>query len=106
MTITERLLWACLFSLVWSTSSAQTGRDFDLACAIASAAEIGVSGPDTAERNIGLLVNSFYLGRLSGRDEKTYWKAVVVERLAGLKDKALSKGDYAKCLDFYTEKIK
>jgi hypothetical protein len=65
-----------------------------------------VSGPNTAERNIALLVNSFYLGRLSGRDDKTYWKGVVVERLAELKDKALPKGGYANCLDFYTEKIK
>ena len=51
------------------------------------------------------MVWSFYLGRLSGRDDKTAWGMVIKGRLAELREKAKSKELYGKCMDFYTAKI-
>src|SRR6266478_4316881 len=85
----------CAFSIVaaglagWEIplARAATDQDFDLACAVVSAAEIATTKAGSDERNMALQIQFFYLGRLSGRDDRTYWTAVVKGRLAELKTK-------------------
>ena len=82
-----------------------TDQDFDLACAVVSAAEIATTNPGSAERNMAFQIRFFYLGRLSGRDDRTYWAAVVKGRLAELKTKAKSPDLFGSCAEFVTKKI-
>ena len=81
---------------------AATDQDFDLACAVTTAAEIATSAVGLQERNTGLQVNFFYLGRLGGRDSKTYWSAVIKGKLAELREKAKSPEMYGRCVEFLT----
>ena len=49
---------------------------------------------------------SFYLGRLSGRDDKTFWAMVIKGRLAELRENPKAKELlYGKCMEFYTAKM-
>lgn len=91
--------------LAGSAQAAGTAQDFDLACAVTSAAEV-VSTPSGSEaREFALHVHWFYLGRLSGRDSNTYWYAVVQGKLAELKDRAKNPDFYGECLVFATKQI-
>lgn len=45
-------------------------------------------------------IHWFYLGRLSGRDDGTYWYAVIQGKLAEMKDKAKNADFYGECLVF------
>jgi hypothetical protein len=47
---------------------------------------------------------AFYLGRLTGRDDKTIWNTVIKGRIAEMGEKAKSEKLYGKCIDFYTVK--
>ena len=49
-------------------------------------------------------IQFFYLGRLSGRDDRTYWAAVVKGRLAELKTKAKALDLSGSCAEFVTKK--
>jgi hypothetical protein len=89
---------------VCSAQSA-TDEDFDLACAITSAAEVATTEKGTDERNFAFQIQFFYLGRLSGRDSKTYWSAVVKGKVAELREKAKSPEMYGRCLDFVTKQL-
>lgn len=80
-------------------------RDFDLACAIVSAAEIGTTAVGSEEQRAALQIQMFYLGRLSARDNQTHWKTVISGRLAELREKAKSPDLYGRCLGFVTEQI-
>ena len=82
-----------------------SAKDFDLACAVTASAVIGSSPMGRVERDAAVMVWTFYLGRLSGRDDKTAWGMVIKGRLAEMRDKAKSKELYGKCMDFYTTKI-
>jgi hypothetical protein len=84
---------------------AATDQDFDLACAVVSAAEIATTKAGSAERNMAFQIPFFYLGRLSGRDDRTYWAAVVKGRLAELKTRAKASDLYGSCAEFVTKKI-
>jgi hypothetical protein len=84
---------------------AAADQDFDLACAVVSGAEIATNKPGSAERNMALDISFFYLGRLSGRDDRTYWTAVVNGRLAELKTKAKAPDLFGACAEFFTKKI-
>jgi hypothetical protein len=80
-------------------------KDFDLACAMVAAAEIATSSPGGTVRESAMQVHLFYLGRLSGRDDKTIWKAVILGRVAELKEKAKSPSLFGTCLNFLNQKI-
>jgi len=99
---------ACLIPMALLASSAQatgTAQDFDLACAVTSAAEV-VSTPSGSEaREFAFRIHWFYVGRLSGRDDNTYWFAVVQGKLAQLKDKARNSDLYGECLVFAAKQI-
>jgi hypothetical protein len=84
---------------------AATDQDFDLACAVVSAAEVATTAPGSAERNTAFQIQFFYLGRLSGRDDQTYWSAVIKGRIAELKAKAKAPDLYGRCAEFVTKKI-
>jgi hypothetical protein len=81
-------------------------KDFDLACAVTASAVVASSPKGAAERDAAMWLWSFYLGRLSGRDDKTFWAVVIKGRLAELREKPKSKDLlYGKCMDFYTAKM-
>jgi hypothetical protein len=84
---------------------AATDQDFDLACAVVSAAEVATTKVGSEERNAAFQIQFFYLGRLSGRDDQTYWSAVVKGRIAQLKAKAKAPDLYGSCAEFVTKKI-
>jgi hypothetical protein len=110
-----RLARSCIFrafSIVaagwagWEIPLARaTDQDFDLACAVVSAAEIATTKAGSDEQNMALQIQFFYLGRLSGRDDRTYWAAVVKGRLAELKTKAKAPYLYGSCAAFVTKNI-
>lgn len=85
--------------------AAGTARDFDLACAVVAAAEIATTVKDSEEWQTAFMVSVFYIGRMGGRDDKTYWSAVVKGRIAELREKAKSPELYGKCLDFLTKQL-
>jgi hypothetical protein len=86
-------------------SYAATDQDFDLACAVVSAAEVATTRPGSDERSAAFQIQFFYLGRLSGRDDQTYWSAVIKGRIAQLKAKAKAPDLYSSCAEFVTKKI-
>jgi len=111
-----RIARSCIFrafsivAAVWTgweipLARAATDQDFDLACAVVSAAEIATTTVGSTERNMALQIQFFYLGRLTGRDDRTYWAAVVKGRLAELKTKAKAPDLYGSCAEFVTKKI-
>jgi hypothetical protein len=92
----------------WASPDAKAAaddKDFDLACAVVSAAEIGTTAVGSEEQGEALQIQMFYLGRLSARDDKTYWKAVINGRLAEMREKAKSPDMYITCLQFVTKQI-
>jgi hypothetical protein len=82
--------------------------DFDLACAVVAGAEMGASQNEQniPRRDMGVTIFTFYLGRLSGRDDSKDWNAIVRGRVAELQETARSKKMLDACLDFYILKIK
>jgi hypothetical protein len=83
-----------------------SAKDFDLACAVAASAVVASSPKGAVERDAAVWLWSFYLGRLSGRDDKTFWAMVIKGRLAELREKPKSKELLSgKCMDFYTAKM-
>ena len=81
-------------------------QDLDLSCAIASGAEMGANPKDSAEENAASLIFAFYLGRLTARDDKTYWNDVIRGRIAEMRERARSMTIYTRCTDFYLSQIK
>lgn len=107
---TRNTLFACLclaLSICYPFRAEADGpaQDFDLACAITSAAEIVAALSGTDQRQFAFQIHWFYLGRLSGRDDGTYWYAVVQGKLALLKEKARNPVFYGECLVFATKQI-
>lgn len=82
-----------------------TAKDFDLACAVTSGAEIGTRPKDTPEMSMALTVWTFYLGRLGGRDDKIMWSPVIKGRVAELQVQAKSPAFFTQCVNFYLRKI-
>jgi hypothetical protein len=66
-------------------------RDFDLACAVAAAADIGVSQNEQniPRRDVAVRMFIFYLGRLSGRDDSKDSNAIAWGRVAELQQQAI-----------------
>ena len=67
----------------------------------ASQNEENISRRDTA-----VTIFTFYLGRLSGRDDSKDWNAIVKSRIAELQEAVRSPKMVDTCLDFYISKIK
>jgi len=83
-------------------------RDFDLACAVVAGVEIGASQKEKIipRRDMAVTIFTFYLGRLSGRDDTKDWNAIVRGRIAELQEAVRSPKLVDTCLDFYMYKIK
>jgi hypothetical protein len=82
--------------------------DFDLACAMVAGAEMGASQNEQniPRRDMAVTIFTFYLGRLSGRDDSKDWNAIIRGRVAELKEAVRSQKMVDTCLDFYISKIK
>ena len=63
-------------------------RDFDLTCAVVASAEIRASQNEEniSRRDTAVTIFTFYLGRLSGRDDSKDWNAIVKSRIAELQE--------------------
>ena len=85
--------------------AAGADHDFDLVCAIVSAAEAGTETNTTEVRRTATTVSIFFLGRLSGRDGGTYWHGVVVGRLSEMKKKARDPEMLGRCTDFFSKQL-
>jgi hypothetical protein len=96
----------CALIALSSTAVAQniSAEDFDLACAVTAGTIFGSNPKGGAERDAAKMVWMFYLGRLSGRDDKTIWNTVIKGRIAEMGEKAKSEELYGKCIEFYTVK--
>jgi hypothetical protein len=81
-------------------------QDLDLSCAIASGAEMGANPKGSAEQSAATMIFAFYLGRLTARDDKTYWNDVIRGRIAEMRERARSMTIYTRCTDFYISQIK
>ena len=81
-------------------------QDLDLSCAIASGAEMGTNPKGSAEQSAATMIFAFYLGRLTARDDKTYWNDVIRGRIAEMRERARSMTIYTRCTDFYLSQIK
>jgi hypothetical protein len=94
-------------ALLWSVATqAQTDKkDFDFACAIATGAQMSLSQNQSYSAG-AIAAFSFYLGRLSVRDDTTDWTVVVQGRIAEKQYAAPSPRLLTTCLDFYTSKLK
>jgi hypothetical protein len=99
------MVFIALLAIVSPAVAAATDQDFDLACAIASGAEIATNPKDGEIGRAAFLINVFFLGRLSGRDSKTYWAAVVKGKIAELREKSRSPEMYGRCMDFVTKQL-
>jgi len=66
----------------------------------------GVSPQEGAQFAMALALHTFYLGRLSGRDDTKDWHKIALGRVAELQDKARSSELLKACLNFYLAKIK
>jgi hypothetical protein len=82
--------------------------DFDLACAVAAGEEMGVSQTEqnAPRRDMALRLFIFYLGRLSGRDDRKDWNAIAWGRVAELPQEARTPEKLDRCLVFYNSKTK
>ena len=100
-----RALLIVAASFLWTvTAQAQSDKsDFDLACAIKIGAEMN-QGEQSAAATMP--AHSFYIGRLSARDDHTNWTIVVGSHLAEKQWAVPSPQLLGKCLDFYASKFK
>jgi hypothetical protein len=67
---------------------------------------VGVGCSLSAEQNAATMIFAFYLGRLTARDDKTYWNDVIRGRIAEMRERARSITIYTRCTDFYISQIK
>jgi len=106
----ERIVRAFLIAasaVLWVlTAQAQSDKsDFDLVCAITTGAQLSL-GQDEQRSAATMAAHSFYIGRLSVRDDHTNWATVVASRLAEKQWAEPSPRLLGKCLDFYASKFK
>jgi hypothetical protein len=104
-----RLIIAVSFLFaVLSLAAAQSDKpkpDFDLVCAMTAGAQMSLK-QDEPKEAAAVSFFSFYLGRLSARDDSTDWTVVVQGRLAERKWAAPVPQLLSTCLDFYQSKLK
>ena len=115
MTIMRSVLCLAVFliavdvaALAQSPPGNLSPRDFDLACAVAAAADIGVSQNEQniPRRDVAVRMFIFYLGRPSGRDDSKDWNALAWGRVAELQQDARSSQMLDRCLGLYNSKTK
>jgi hypothetical protein len=106
VTSISRAVVAVLLLSSASPTLAASPKDFDLGCAVVNGAYLGAASSSEKTRSAALMIWTFYIGRLSGRDDSIDWNAVVLGRTAELKEKALSDSLFMTCMNFYTSKIK
>lgn len=105
-----RIIIACALALSLSLPSAALAvsklgsKEFDLMCAIANTALLRKERGKEVE-DAAFTLFTFYLGRLSARDDKTMWSTVVSSLAKTLPDAAPSGDVIARCRDFYTSKM-
>jgi hypothetical protein len=92
-------------SFLWAVSAqAQSDKsNFDLVCAITTAAQMN-QGEQIAAATMP--AHSFYIGRLSARDDHTNWAIVIAGHLSEKEWATPSPQSLGKCLDFYASKFK
>src|SRR5450755_3720409 len=93
-------LAGCALLAVSARAQSVSPEEFDLSCAITSGAEMGAKPQGSAEQSAALMVFTFYLGRLTARDEKTSWNDVIKGRIAELREKARLENVYTSCMNF------
>lgn len=94
-----------LLGCVRAGASSVTDQQFDFACAINAAAEIGTSARGSEKWNAAMTLHTFYIGRLTARDEITHWVTVITGRVAEMRGRALSEELFLSCMHFFTQKI-
>lgn len=108
-----RIVAACTLSLtlVYASSALAvtmgdlSPRDFDLVCAVMASGWASKTNPRSEQEEASFHLYTFYMGRLTGRDDTTAWSAVVSGRVAELHGKA-TYAALKPCVDFYVSKIK
>jgi len=99
MAVAASFLWAV-------TAQAQSDKsDFDFVCAITTGAQLSL-GQDEQGSAATMAAHSFYIGRLSARDDHTNWAIVIAGRLSEKQWATPSPQLLGKCLDFYASKFK
>lgn len=96
---------AILYSSFVATAQGITSKDFDYGCAITSGAELGANPKGSAVYSSAFILLTFYLGRLTARDDTTAWHTVILGRVAELRENARSADLYTSCTRFYLSKI-
>ena len=93
------------FLISGAPASAETSdaENFDLACAVTGSAEIAKDSSEETKRIYRPMIN-FYLGRLSIRNEKLPWSAMVDELVRDRLDKPALTDFLKECMDLYTRK--
>jgi hypothetical protein len=102
------LIAADIAALAQSQLGNLSPKDFDLACAVAAAANIGVSQNEQniPRRDVAVRMFIFYLGRLSGRDDSKDWNKIAWGRVVELPQEARSSQILGGCLNLYNSKTK
>jgi hypothetical protein len=83
-----------------------SAKDFDIACATTSGAVVAANPKGSQAHEAAFTLFTFYLGRLSGRDDDKMWSKVVVGRVAELGEKTPSPDLFSSCTNFYISKLK
>jgi hypothetical protein len=74
-------IYAVCALLSVSSARADDSKDFDLACAIATAAGMGVAREAGVDYKRPAFAYAFFIGRLSMRDSSVNWSAVVFQNV-------------------------
>jgi hypothetical protein len=80
-------------------------KDFDLSCAVVGVIEMAQAQSDTKAEQNYLAMTSFYLGRLTVRDDRAHWNAILQGRVAERHDQPNPPDVLMKCVDFYGKKL-
>jgi hypothetical protein len=83
-----------------------TPKDFELACAVASSIQMAEAPKGSTTWQNAYALTGFYLGRLSGRDDKTYLGTVVKGRIAEMHGQPVSQPLLVKCAELFAQKFK
>jgi hypothetical protein len=95
--------------LLWGASVRAedlTPKDYDLACAVVAAIELAqMPNRDTADWWSAFSELSFYLGRLTVRDNHAYWRQIIAGRVAERHNQPNSPDAVNVCLDLFNKTI-
>jgi hypothetical protein len=106
-----RIIAACAFALTFASSafaitmSDLSPNDFDLVRAVMAGGWASKSHGTSQAEIAALQLYSFYIGRLTGRDDTTQWHTVVLGRVAELHGKSLFD-ELKACTDLYISRTK